>query len=72
MGWVDAIRNLWVQDDPINFPALEREWTLRTFEIGGALDESGKTVPTEKLVCCVSGIEDGRSRTFSPHTRREC
>lgn len=70
MGWVDALRNLWVRDDPINFGALERGWTLKTFETGGgAFNQAGQVGPTSKLLCCVSGIEDGTSRFFPWPTR---
>lgn len=61
MGWVDAMRNLWVRDDPIDFRALEKKWALKTFETGGgAFDKSGELGSTNKLLCCVSGIEEGR------------
>lgn len=60
VGWVDALRDLWVRDDPIDFPALEKQWTLKTFETGGgALDQGGEVAPTTKLLCCISGIEEG-------------
>lgn len=59
IGWVDAVRNLWVQDDPIDFSTLEMKWTLKAFETGGgALAEAGEVGTTTKLLCCLSGFED--------------
>lgn len=58
VGWVDAIRNLWVEDNPINFRALEKDWTLKTFEIGGGvLEQTGEVGKTNKLLCCISGMD---------------
>ncbi|KJR89247.1 DNA replication regulator DPB11 [Sporothrix schenckii 1099-18] len=37
VGWVDAVRDLWTRDAPIDFPALEAAWQLRTFEVHGGL-----------------------------------
>ncbi|KAJ4419059.1 protein kinase activating protein dpb11 [Gnomoniopsis sp. IMI 355080] len=57
-GWIDAIRNLWVEDNPIDFRALERKWKLKTFETGGgALGQAGEIGQTTKLLCCISGME---------------
>lgn len=70
VGWVDALRDLWVRDDPINFHALEKHWTLQTFETGGgAFDQAGQGDPPGKLLCCVSGIEEGMFCFFSAPTR---
>lgn len=58
VGWVDAVRNLWVSDDPINFRALEKRWTLKTFETGGgAMLKSGEADQPSKLTCCISGMD---------------
>lgn len=58
VGWIDAIRNLWVEDNPINFRALEKQWMLKTFETGGgALEQAGEVGTTTKLLCCISGME---------------
>lgn len=66
IGWVDAVRNLWVQDDPIDFPALEKKWTLKPFETGGGtLADGGEMGLTTKLLCCLSGFED--CKYDSPH-----
>lgn len=58
VGWIDALRNLWVEDNPIDFRALERKWMLKTFETGGgALGSAGEVRETTKLLCCISGME---------------
>lgn len=69
IGWVDAVRNLWVQDDPIDFPALETKWSLKPFETGGGAlqaEGGGDMGPTTKLLCCISGFEDCRY-DLAPH-----
>lgn len=64
VGWVDAVRNLWVKDEQIDFGALEKEWCLKTFETGGGhMDSDGNMGPKEKLLCCLTGFED---RTSAP------
>ncbi|CAN8096962.1 unnamed protein product [Discula destructiva] len=58
IGWIDAVRNLWVADSPIDFRALESKWTLKTFETGGvALQDTGDVGQTNKLICCISGMD---------------
>lgn len=60
VGWVEAVRRLWVADADIDFAALEEKWTLKTFETGGGeLDEDGNETPRMRLLCCSSGIEGG-------------
>jgi hypothetical protein len=62
-GWVEAVRNLWVQDTEIDFSAVEREWQLRTFETGGGDPTPDGTEPQRrKLICCMTGFEDSDSR----------
>ncbi|PSR76474.1 BRCT domain-containing protein [Coniella lustricola] len=59
LGWVDAVRDLWVKDDPINFRALEITWTLKPFETGGGTrTQDGKMGEATRLICCVSGFEE--------------
>lgn len=66
MGWVDAMRDLWVRDDHIDFRALEKKWTLQPFETGGgAFAKSGEVGLTNKLLCCISGIDEGRFCFFA-------
>lgn len=63
IGWIDAVRNLWVKDDRIDFAALEKKWTLKPFETGGgALADNGEIGPTTKLLCCLSGFEDCKNK----------
>lgn len=58
-GWVEAVRNLWVQDADIDFAALEREWQLRPFETGGGEPTpDGALSPRRRLLCCMTGFED--------------
>ncbi|KAJ4392302.1 protein kinase activating protein dpb11 [Gnomoniopsis smithogilvyi] len=58
VGWIDAIRNLWVEDNPIDFRALEKKWMLKTFETGGgSLGQAGEVGETTKLLCCISGMD---------------
>ncbi|KAK4239592.1 hypothetical protein C8A03DRAFT_42822 [Achaetomium macrosporum] len=62
-GWVEAVRNLWVQDAEIDFLALEREWQLRTFETGGGEPTADGSEPQRrKLLCCMTGFEDPDER----------
>lgn len=59
VGWVDAVRNLWVRDEQIDFPALEKEWCLKAFETGGGeVDNNQDAGPKSTLNCCLSGFED--------------
>ncbi|KAL2128655.1 hypothetical protein VTI74DRAFT_8901 [Chaetomium olivicolor] len=62
-GWVEAVRNLWVQDADIDFLALEREWQLRTFEAGGGDPTPDGALPQRhRLLCCMTGFEDPDER----------
>jgi hypothetical protein len=62
-GWVEAVRNLWVEDADIDFLALEKEWQLRTFEMaGGELPVDGDKPQHRKLLCCMTGFEDPDER----------
>lgn len=62
VGWVDAVRNLWVKDEQIDFGALERTWCLGAFETGGGhIDGDGGIGPKERLLCCLTGFEDRTS-----------
>ncbi|KAI2602547.1 hypothetical protein GGR54DRAFT_494802 [Hypoxylon sp. NC1633] len=65
-GWVEAVRDMWLNDKEFDFAALEDAWKLRTFETGGGVPKS----PIEelrkrtKLVCCLTGFEDGEMRAM--------
>ena len=62
-AWVEAVRDLWVQDVEIDFLALEREWQLRTFEAGGGEPTSDGSEPQRRqLLCCMTGFEDPDER----------
>ncbi|KUI65035.1 S-M checkpoint control protein rad4 [Cytospora mali] len=59
VGWVDAVRNLWVEDEQIDFGALEKVWCLKTFETGGGhINSDGSIGAKERLLCCLTGFED--------------
>lgn len=63
IGWVEAVRNLWIQDAEIDFLALEKEWQLRTFETGGGeLPRDGTEPERRKLLCCMTGFDDSDTR----------
>ncbi|POS76274.1 subunit of DNA polymerase II [Diaporthe helianthi] len=63
VGWVDAVRNLWVKDEQINFRALEEEWCLKAFETGGgAMDDNQEVGPRTSLICCLTGFDDQDER----------
>jgi hypothetical protein len=62
-GWVEAVRNLWVEDAEIDFLALEKEWQLRTFETGGGEPTPDGSEPQRRrLLCCMTGFEDPDER----------
>ena len=62
-AWVEAVRDLWVQDAEIDFLALEKEWQLRTFEAGGGEPTSDGSEPHRRqLLCCMTGFEDPDER----------
>ncbi|KAK2605565.1 hypothetical protein N8I77_008394 [Diaporthe amygdali] len=63
VGWVDAVRDLWVRDEQIDFQALEKEWCLKAFETGGgAISNTGDAGPKTTLNCCLTGFEDQNER----------
>ncbi|KAK0623810.1 BRCT domain-containing protein [Immersiella caudata] len=63
IGWVEAVRDLWVQDADINFEALEKHWQLRPFETGGGIPTADGSEPERgRLLCCMTGFEDPTER----------
>ncbi|KAK4443434.1 hypothetical protein QBC34DRAFT_443385 [Podospora aff. communis PSN243] len=59
IGWVEAVRDLWVQDTEIDFDALEKKWQLRTFETGGGIPTQDGSEPERgRLLVCMTGFED--------------
>ncbi|KAI1313740.1 hypothetical protein F5Y03DRAFT_337663 [Xylaria venustula] len=65
-GWVDAVRRLWVEDQEMDFAALESLWTLKTFESGSGMADSPNTDEDgrQRLVCCLTGFEDNNVRAM--------
>lgn len=59
-GWVEAVRNCWVEDADIDFDALEAEWQLKTFEASGGEFTTASTIDAVRrpLLCCMTGFED--------------
>lgn len=81
-GWIDAVRELWVEDHDIDLAAMEAFWMLKPFESGGGdpvpvpISDSvpGDSNPPEsarkRLVCCLTGFEDRSSS--HPITLHHC
>ncbi|KAI1456657.1 hypothetical protein F4805DRAFT_215178 [Annulohypoxylon moriforme] len=64
-GWVDAVRQPWMQAKEFDFAALEDAWRLKTFETGGGIPNSPIVEQREriKLICCLTGFEDNETRS---------
>lgn len=61
-GWVDDVRDLWVEDEPIDLRAMDKKWRLRTFEKdGGEVNSQGELGERGKILCCLTGFDE---RTF--------
>ncbi|KAK3680986.1 BRCT domain-containing protein [Podospora appendiculata] len=73
-AWVEAVRDLWVEDADIDFAALENEWQLRVFEAGSgftAEDDGAPPVPERpSLLCCMTGFDDPDVREEIANTIR--
>jgi len=62
-AWIEAVRNLWVKDEEIDFRKLEAKWQLRTFESGGGEPTSDGTLPESRgLLCSLTGSDDPDER----------
>lgn len=62
-GWVEAVRDLWVEDADIDFAALEETWRLRTLETsGGDLSITEQQPVRGRLLCCLTGFDDPEKR----------
>lgn len=70
-GWVEAVQRLWVEDQEIDFAALENSWKLQTFEAGGGIPNSSNPAERERqrLVCCLTGFEDSPFPSLASVTR---
>ncbi|KAK3334235.1 hypothetical protein B0T19DRAFT_353112, partial [Cercophora scortea] len=73
-AWVEAVRDLWVEDADIDFTALENEWQLRVFEAGSgftAEEDGAPSVPERpSLLCCMTGFDDPDVREQIANTIR--
>lgn len=65
-AWVEAVRRLWVEDQEIDFAALESTWQLQTFESSGGIPNSPEPAERQrqKLVCCLTNFEDSNVRAM--------
>ncbi|OTA99357.1 hypothetical protein M426DRAFT_325221 [Hypoxylon sp. CI-4A] len=65
-GWVEAVRELWVDDAEYDFDTLESTWRLKTFETGGGIPKSPIEEQRQRtrLVCCLTGFEDNETRVM--------
>ncbi|SPO03060.1 related to S-M checkpoint control protein rad4 [Cephalotrichum gorgonifer] len=57
-GWIEAITDLWREDAPIEFSALEKEWQLRPLEISGtpAPTPDNPNPGRGRLLVCLTGF----------------
>ncbi|KAK8091942.1 BRCA1 C Terminus domain-containing protein [Apiospora hydei] len=60
VGWINAVRSLWVEDQDMNFPELEAQWQLKPFESRGANPHSPHAEEREpgRLLVCLTGFEE--------------
>ncbi|ORY63448.1 uncharacterized protein BCR38DRAFT_436874 [Pseudomassariella vexata] len=65
-GWIQAVRDLWVNDKEIDFHKLEAEWTLKPFETSGGLAQEDRG----RLLCCLTGFLDSEQRQSIEDTVR--
>ncbi|KAI5860566.1 hypothetical protein GGS23DRAFT_599375 [Durotheca rogersii] len=65
-GWVNAVRQQWLEDKEFDFVALEDTWRLKPFETGGGVPDSPVEVRRERtrLVCCLTGFKDAHVRNM--------
>lgn len=63
-GWIQAVRDLWTKDAPINFRELEKAWRLKTFETDGNQHGSPNASINDRgrLLVCLTGFEDANER----------
>ncbi|KAL7625934.1 protein kinase activating protein dpb11 [Parahypoxylon ruwenzoriense] len=72
-GWVNAVRELWLEDKEFDFDTLEDSWRLKTFETGGGIPNSPieEQRPRTRLMCCLTGFEDADVRSMIEDKVRE-
>ncbi|KAK8076595.1 BRCA1 C Terminus domain-containing protein [Apiospora phragmitis] len=60
VGWINAVRSLWVEDQDIDFAALEAQWQLKPFEARGANPDSPHAEEREpgRLLVCLTGFDE--------------
>ncbi|KAK7960822.1 S-M checkpoint control rad4 [Apiospora saccharicola] len=60
VGWINAVRSLWVEDQDMDFAELEARWQLKPFESRGANPESPHAEEREpgRLLVCLTGFEE--------------
>lgn len=56
--WVDAVRELWVVDEPFSVKDLEAAWHLRPLECKGCPPGTPPTEPRGRVLCSVTGFND--------------
>ena len=56
--WIEAVRDLWVEDEPINIDQLEAQWELKPLETSGGVPYGAER---GSLLCCLTGFTDGTS-----------
>ncbi|KLU89227.1 hypothetical protein MAPG_08201 [Magnaporthiopsis poae ATCC 64411] len=63
-GWIQAVRDLWTKDAPINFRELEKAWRLKAFETDGNQHGSSNASINDRgrLLVCLTGFEDAHER----------
>ncbi|KAK5994428.1 S-M checkpoint control rad4-like protein [Cladobotryum mycophilum] len=62
-GWVDAVNEVWKNDDPIDYLVLEKHYQLRPLETCGAepaSQEDSSAAARGSLLICLTGFGDQR------------
>ncbi|KAH6603695.1 brct domain-containing [Trichoderma cornu-damae] len=62
-GWINAVNELWKNDDEFDLVALEKSYQLKSLETSGAEPSSqGETLPAARgsLLICLTGFDEER------------